>query len=76
MLSSNVDRMPNYVTDLEKVQELKEQIEQEEAEAEAELQTTWSKVEAEPEEAEAESEMTWDEVEAEWFDFGTEFLIF
>ena len=67
MCSSNVNSILNCMA-VGTAQQLQEQ-----EEADVELKVTWDKAE---EEAEVEVEKAWDEIEDEWFEFGTDFLIF
>ncbi len=66
MCISNVDNMLNCMADLGKTQQLQGQ-----EEDKVEEKINWDQVEEQ-----AEAEVAWDEVEDEWFEFGTDFLIF
>ncbi|MBV8883776.1 MAG: hypothetical protein JO235_07205 [Chroococcidiopsidaceae cyanobacterium CP_BM_RX_35] len=88
MFRSNIDGTLACVTSSEKTQE-KKQTESEEAEAEPARQGSeveasapgikleTAKDDASQIESEAsEPEMTWEEIEDEWFEFGSDFMIF
>ncbi len=66
MCNSNVDSMLNRMADLGKAQQLQKQ-----EEDKVEQKINWDEVQEQ-----AEPEATWNKVEDEWFEFGTDFLIF
>jgi len=66
MCKSNVDSMLNRMADLGKAQQLQKQ-----EEDKVEQKINWDEVQEQ-----AEAAATWNKVEDEWFEFGTDFLIF